>query len=309
MQIILLSRFCNKTGGFHLCRLNVLLTVLLLGGAACGGLIFLGYCVGVSNIPVTTQDTLISKLRGELERERVAREQSHRRAEEQVNALAMSLGQLQAHIYRLNALGTRLTKMIDLDNGEFDFSQPPAQGGPETALDSESLNAPDLVPLLDALAKELEDREAQLTVLADLLTTRDLKDKARPAGRPVRSGWVSSRFGKRIHPLTGKKDYHKGIDFAGKAGSDVMAVASGVITWSGKRYGYGELVEISHGNRYVTRYAHNQERLVDVGETVKKGQVIARMGSTGKSTGPHVHFEILHNRRAVDPAKYIWASR
>ena len=119
------------------------------------------------------------------------------------------------------------------------------------------------------------------------------------------AGYVSSRFGHRTDPFTGRRAFHKGVDFAGRAGADVVAVASGVVIWSGPRYGYGELVEINHGNGYVTRYAHNADNLVVIGETVKRGQVVARMGDTGRATGPNLHFEVLHNGKAVDPLTYI----
>ena len=119
------------------------------------------------------------------------------------------------------------------------------------------------------------------------------------------SGYVSSSFGNRTDPFTGRAAFHKGIDFAGRAGTEVMAVASGVVIWSGDRYGYGEMVEINHGNGYVTRYAHNSENLVVVGDTVKRGEVIASMGNTGRATGPNLHFEVLRNGRVVDPLTYI----
>jgi murein DD-endopeptidase MepM/ murein hydrolase activator NlpD len=130
-----------------------------------------------------------------------------------------------------------------------------------------------------------------------------------PAGRPITSGWLSSYFGIRTDPFTGKKERHKGLDFAGKLGSDVVAVASGVVTWAGRRYGYGNLVEINHGNGYSTRYGHNDKITVKVGDAVKKGQIIAKMGSTGRSTGPHVHFEVLHKGKQVDPMSYIKTAR
>ncbi|UCE89604.1 MAG: M23 family metallopeptidase, partial [Pseudomonadota bacterium] len=136
-----------------------------------------------------------------------------------------------------------------------------------------------------------------------------LQAEVMPAGRPVKRGWLSSYFGKRTDPFTGRRVHHAGVDFAGKLGSDVVAVAAGVVTYSGKRYGYGNLVEIDHGNGYSTRYGHNRENLVKVGDTLKKGHLIAKMGSSGRSTGPHVHFEVLLNGRAVNPKKYVHASR
>ena len=109
----------------------------------------------------------------------------------------------------------------------------------------------------------------------------------------------------RIDPISGERAWHDGADFAGREGSDILAVASGVVSWSGYRSGYGTMVEVSHGDGLSTRYAHNQQNLVDVGDLVRRGDVIALMGSSGRSTGPHVHFEVFKNGRAVDPASYV----
>jgi murein DD-endopeptidase MepM/ murein hydrolase activator NlpD len=162
-----------------------------------------------------------------------------------------------------------------------------------------------VIGALDVLDEQLADRNRQLTVLEDFLLNRKLLDEIRPEGRPVTAGYISSRFGNRTDPFTGRRAFHKGIDFAGREGSDVVAVASGVVIWSGERSGYGELVEVNHGNGYVTRYGHNADNLVAVGDTVKRGQIIARMGDTGRATGPNLHFEVLLNGKAVDPLTYI----
>jgi murein DD-endopeptidase MepM/ murein hydrolase activator NlpD len=121
----------------------------------------------------------------------------------------------------------------------------------------------------------------------------------------VSSGWISSYFGKRTDPFTGKPANHTGMDFAGKLGDEVVAVGDGVVTWSADRYGYGIMVEVNHGNGYFTRYAHNAENLVAVGDEVKKGQAVALMGKTGRATGPNLHFEVLKNGRRVNPVNFI----
>ena len=145
----------------------------------------------------------------------------------------------------------------------------------------------------------------QLEVLDDLLVSKKLQADTFVAGRPIKKGWLSSRYGKRIDPFTGKTAWHNGVDFAGKVGADIIAVASGVITTAQSRTGYGKTVEINHGGGYKTRYAHAKELFVDVGDVVRKGDLIAAMGSTGRSTGPHVHFEVFKNGRTVDPAAYL----
>jgi len=223
----------------------------------------------------------------------------------QMDALSMRLGAAQANVIRLNALGERLTKMAGLDAGEFDFKDPPPQGGPSDSRESDNLDVRDFSHSLDKLALQLEDREQQLSVIETLLMSRNLRQEVIPSGRPVKHGWLSSPYGKRTDPFNGKTEFHPGIDFAGKLGTKIMAVASGVVTWAGSRYGYGNMVEIDHGNGYSTRYGHAEKLLVKVGQTVKKGQPIALMGSTGRSTGPHVHFEVRIHGRTVNPARFL----
>jgi murein DD-endopeptidase MepM/ murein hydrolase activator NlpD len=271
---------------------------------------FAGYKLGISSQQIDPDDLSIA-MQSELEAQRLRIEEATRTAEENMDALALRLGKLQAHVMRLDALGQRLTTMAKLDKGEFDFEHPPAQGGPESGKDDPvtSLAVPDFLKTLDDLSHQLEDRSQQLAVLEDMMMNRKLDEEVVPAGRPITRGWLSSYYGKRTDPFTGRRAHHSGIDFAGKLGSDVVAVAAGVVTYAGRRSGYGNLVEINHGKGYSTRYGHNKEILVKVGDTVKKGQVISKMGTTGRSTGPHVHFEVLYNGRAVNPIKYIHASR
>lgn len=225
--------------------------------------------------------------------------------QERVDAMAVRLGQVDAHVIRINALGKRLTEMANIDHREFNFDAEPSTGGPEAEGAGASAEIPDLTAMLDRLEKEVELRGAQLSALENVILARELNEQIRPEGRPVLQGFISSYFGERQDPFTGHQAFHKGVDFAGAAGSPVVAVAAGIVTWSGSRPGYGTLVEISHGNGYVTRYAHNQKNLVTVGQTVERGQPIALMGSTGRSTGPHVHFEVLRNGRQVNPLTFV----
>ena len=226
--------------------------------------------------------------------------------EDTLDALAIRLGQMNARVIRLDALGRRLTDMGGLQDGEFDFDTAPALGGPEEPYPTGSAVAvPDVLAAMNELDSQLDDREAQLGALESVLMTQSLSERVYPAGRPVTSGWMSSYFGRRTDPFTGKPANHKGVDFAGKSGAEVVAVADGVVTWSSNRYGYGQMVEINHGNGYATRYAHNSENLVNLGEEVRKGQTVALMGDTGRATGPNLHFEVLHKGRAVNPVKFI----
>tara|TARA_R110002049_G_scaffold73329_19_gene189652 strand:+ start:3082 stop:4014 length:933 start_codon:yes stop_codon:yes gene_type:complete len=226
--------------------------------------------------------------------------------EDTLDALAIRIAQMNARVIRLDALGRRLTEMADIDDGEFDFDSEPAVGGPEEPVAAGSNVAiPDVVDAMTSLDVQLADREAQLWVLENVLMNENLEDRVYPQGRPVNAGWLSSYFGKRTDPFTGKPANHLGIDFAGKMGADITAVADGVVTWSGDRYGFGAMVEINHGNGYSTRYAHNSENLVEVGDEVRKGQVIALMGKSGRATGPNLHFEVLRNGQRVNPLNFI----
>jgi murein DD-endopeptidase MepM/ murein hydrolase activator NlpD len=176
-------------------------------------------------------------------------------------------------------------------------------GGP--GMLGETYQAPEIQTVLDKFASRIDRREQQLEVLDDLLLANKIKTDTFVAGRPIKRGWMSSRYGKRTDPFNGRLAWHAGVDFAGKQGSDVIAVASGIVTWASDRYGYGKLVEINHGNGYKTRYAHGAEIKVKLGDVVRKGDIIAAMGSSGRSTGPHVHFEVYKNGRTVDPAAYL----
>lgn len=223
-----------------------------------------------------------------------------------LEALTIKLAEAQARLLRVEALGERLVSVSKIKSGEFDFSTRPALGGQMVQAEGEAFEPRGFMTEIDSLIDDIEGKERQLAVLQSVLEDKVLKNEVFLAGRPIRKGWMSSFFGKRIDPFNGRLAQHKGIDFAGKEGADVIAVASGVVTWSGDRHGYGLMVELDHGGGYVTRYAHNKENNVSLGEIVHKGQTLGKMGSSGRSTGPHVHFEVLRNGRAVNPERYVY---
>lgn len=230
-------------------------------------------------------------------------------AERQVNALTLRLAELQGRLTRLDALGERLTVKSSLDDGEFDFNAVPAVGGPENTVDTDKNQArPSLLDAIDELADQIDNREQQLDLLDRLIANQHYEDDAFLAGTPVRrgEGWVSSRYGRRTDPFTGKSSWHNGFDIAGPIGTDIMAVAGGVVVFSGENGGFGLFIEINHGNGYTTRYAHCDKLKVKVGDVVTRGQLIAKMGNTGRSTGPHLHLEIHKDGKSLDPAKYIY---
>jgi murein DD-endopeptidase MepM/ murein hydrolase activator NlpD len=226
----------------------------------------------------------------------------------EVDALVARIGSLNAQLIRLDALGRRLTDLAGLDRGEFDFDQPPPAGGPEPAAEQGgSAQVPELTAVLDTLEAQVNDRAQQLGALETLLASRELGARIMPGGLPLIGGWISSHFGFRSDPFTGHGAFHAGVDFAGVPGSKVIAVGPGVVTFSGYRTGYGNLVEITHPTGYVTRYGHNSRNLVRVGQAVQKNEPIAVIGSTGRSTGTHVHFEVLRDGNVLNPMRYLAA--
>jgi murein DD-endopeptidase MepM/ murein hydrolase activator NlpD len=305
MQLILLSKDRGHLGQMRLSSGRVWLTICCLALLFCAGAFYGGFRAA-EVFGVSHPQTQVAAWQKELAEQQKVVDGTRQALQQNLDALALRLGQMNAHVVRLDALGARLTQMAGLKDGEFDFSSVPSLGGPEEPLgDSEFMQISGVANALDTLDNQLADRGRQLTVLEDLLLNRKLRDEIHPEGRPVTAGYISSRFGARTDPFTGRRAFHKGVDFAGREGAEVVAVASGVVIWSGPRYGYGQMVEINHGNGYVTRYAHNADNLVAVGDTVKRGQVIARMGDTGRATGPNLHFEVLLNDRQVDPLTYI----
>ena len=227
---------------------------------------------------------------------------TRREAQREVNALAARLGELQAQANRLNALGDRLTRIAKLGDGEFDFDKPVGVGGAERA---EDMPARDLVDGLDGVQAQFGSAGRQLSVLEALLFDQELERNAMPSRSPVASSYITSGYGGRADPFGGGRAFHKGIDFDANTGDPVMTVADGVVSYSGVRSGYGNVVEVDHGNGFVTRYAHNSRNTVKVGDLVRVGQEIARAGSTGRSTGAHVHFEVWENGRVHNPRKFL----
>jgi murein DD-endopeptidase MepM/ murein hydrolase activator NlpD len=305
MQLILLSKDRGHLAHLRLDSGRAWLAISAIAIVVCAAAFFGGIAAarvfGISN-----PRAQVEVWKQELTEQQSIVAGTRRALQENIDALALRLGQMNAHVVRLDALGARLTQMAGLKDGEFDFTSAPSLGGPEEPLaDSDFTKISGVINTLDGLDQQLTDRARQLTVLEDLLLNRKLRDEVHPEGRPVTSGYISSRFGSRTDPFTGRRAFHKGVDFAGPSGADVVAVASGVVIWSGPRFGYGQLVEVNHGNGYTTRYAHNADNLVAVGDTVRRGQVIARMGKSGRATGPNLHFEVLLNDQPVDPLTYV----
>lgn len=296
-------RFAITPGRVHLWLAPLLLLALMAG---------LGFGAGrwLGQTTVRAPEELVAVWAAQVAGQRLEVAQVRVTAEENARALSQRVAQLQAQFIRLDAAGERMTEIAGIDPAEFNFGEPPAVGGPEPvdAFIGPAGGDPLLASILE-LESRLGDRERSMRVIEDILLSGKLQREFRPSGRPVEAGYVSSAYGWRSDPFTGRQAMHTGIDFAGARGSEVLAVAGGIVGEAGVRDGYGLTVEINHGNGYATRYGHNAKVLVQPGARVVKGQKIATMGSSGRSTGPHVHFEVLLNGTIVDPAQYVQAAQ
>ena len=269
----------------------------------CGVFMFV---LGRTTAPVS--DQMLSNIEAlRLDIQQQQREVDHLRSNNQlsVNALAVRLAELQAASTRLDALGERLAQMGQLSLDEFDFSQPAPMRGTSELDTLGTYTDADLREAILGLSDKLRRQSSQLDALQFLMVNRQIESDLTPAGWPVSKGWISSRYGERSDPLTGKRSMHWGYDFTGKIGTEVLSVASGVVTWAGPRTTYGNTVEIDHGNGYITRYAHNRDLAVKAGDQVSAGQLIASLGNSGRTSGPHVHFEVLKYGARINPSKLV----
>lgn len=272
----------------------------------------LGTVLGVGcllGIGVSTSIGMVgdSALQAKVDRQEQELEKVRQQAQTEVNALAARLGELQAQATRLNALGERLTQMGKLEDGEFDFENAPGmgdgdEGGPVQDIPVNAVNSD-----LQMLEQRFAASGKQLSVLESLLFDHQLEKNAVPSRMPISNSYVTSSFGTRADPFRGGAANHKGIDFHARTGDPVLAVADGVVSFSGVKGGYGNVVEVDHGNGYKTLYAHNSRLTVKEGALVRAGSEVAKAGSTGRSTGAHVHFEVWENGVAVNPRKFLGA--
>ena len=308
MNIILVGK---RHGKSRVLPVNLVFAIILAGILLLlvAGSAWLGYLLASpqagTGYSAALSTPVVNEWQARLEAQRSELRRISEQSRQQVDALTLRLGQIQGRLLRLDALGQRFVETGLVGSEEFNFDQPAAVGGPEEGRGGDSFSVPELASMIEQLEARVADREKQLRLLDSLMSRKKLEDARFVAGRPITWGWLSSRYGYRSDPFTGRRTWHDGVDLAGKEGSDIIAVAAGVVTWAGERYGYGNLVEIDHGDGLVTRYGHAKSIKAKVGDIVEKGQVIALMGSTGRSTGPHVHFEVLHNGKSRNPEDYI----
>jgi murein DD-endopeptidase MepM/ murein hydrolase activator NlpD len=219
-----------------------------------------------------------------------------------LSAMAVRLGELQAQSAKLDALSEHLAKAVGMTEKEIPKAN--GQGGIEVM--PKAFTASELGELIDELTLKLTVQNDHFHVFDGLLLENSANRRFLPTQLPVAgTSWRSSDFGYRVDPFTGMKAFHEGIDFSANPGTPVIAAASGRVTRAGVHPQYGKIVEIDHGNGLMTRYAHNSDLLVNEGDLVVRGQAVALVGSTGRSTGPHLHFEVRLNGVAQNPARFF----
>lgn len=251
----------------------------------------------------------LADLEQAIRRQQQALRDARESADIEIGEMGRRIGVLQAHLVRLNALGQRLAEVSELNAGEFDFTDDPAMGGPSVEVLTRKTEVADLMNTLDQLTQHSTDNHKQLEILESLIAGRDLAQATYPQGWPTDGGWVSSRYGYRRDPFTGRRAFHRGVDIANRSDAPIRAVASGIVTEIGTDDGYGNRVEVSHGFGFASRYAHVASVSVAPGQRVERGEMIASMGSTGRSTGPHLHFELLEDTKAVNPDEFLRAAK
>jgi murein DD-endopeptidase MepM/ murein hydrolase activator NlpD len=309
MEFIVLTQRRRIQRALHFGTTTVFLFSIAVTGLAAGSFWFGQHYQALLAVEDPRPALHAAALRAEVHQQRLAVEGAVGGARRDLDALALRLSELQARAIRTDALGLRLAELAGLDAEEFSFGKPPARGGSEPAAETTANQGVDFVSGLEALARTLESRTHELEALEASLLSGRAQEQTELTGRPSLSGWISSVFGPRNDPLTGVRSFHYGVDFAGKRGSPIIAVAAGIIAYVGTRSGLGRLVVIDHGNGYRTRYAHNLQNKVKLGQRVDKGQIVATLGSSGRSTGNHVHFEVLKNGKPLDPMAFIRAAK
>ena len=304
MHIILVSSRLAKSRSWTLTHRH------LLAGSVCMAVLVFGLTLALfwvtvrhaAEFKLPLLDSLV------LSAQEAQRRKTEEFLRENLNAMAVKLGQMQAQLMRLDALGERLSALAGLKPGEFRFTEPPGRGGAMSSIPPQDLSMPEFNRQLDQLSRQMENRTDSLGILESQLFDAKVKKKLMPTIPPVDASWSASSFGWRIDPFNGMLAMHEGVDFVVDTGTPIFAAAGGVVSYSGPHPQYGFLVEIDHGNDFTTRYAHCSRLLVKEGEVVQRGSKIAESGSTGRATGPHVHFEVRYRGVAQNPARFLQAS-
>ena len=305
MQIILISDRLARARSVHMSTVHLVGTAflaltLLFGATAALYWLTLRYAAEV-RLPAL-QQLVAAAQQAEAERERVFVQQN-------LNSMAMKLGEMQAQLTRIDAVGERLSALAGFRPQEIKFIEAPGLGGAApTLLPQQNLSLGEFSEKLLVLARQVESRNDMLGVLEAQLFEQAVKKKMIPTMMPVKGPYNSSTFGRRLDPFSGQWAMHEGIDFIADHGAPIVAAAAGVVVFAGFHPQYGYAADIDHGNDLVTRYAHTSKLLVKEGDIVQRGRKIAEVGSTGRSTGPHLHFEVRFRGAAQNPAKFLVTS-
>ena len=299
MNIILVSARLAKAR-----TLTLTFSHLVLGaGAGLLAVLIVAFGLQYVILRYASGNPLVSSLILNAQQEQNEKMQDYLR--DNLNAMASKLGQMQAQLLRLDTLGERLAKTAGFKPQEFMFDQPPARGGALSTLPTYNLSLGDLSRQVDLLTKQMDDRTEKLGILDSLMIVDSAKKKLLPSVLPVEGGWYSSNFGWRIDPFNGTRAFHEGMDFMAEVGTPARAAAGGVVAYSDFHVQYGNMIEIDHGNGLITRYAHLAQRLVKMGDVVLSGGKIGTVGSTGRATGPHLHFEVRQSGAPLNPVRFL----
>lgn len=306
MQIILISDRLGKVRTVALSRRHLLLTIVLalFGAASLAAIVYWASMRFAVEFKVPAiRELLAATERRESERAREFMQQN-------LNAMAVKLGEMQAQLTRLDALGERLSAIAGVLPQEFRFSETPGMGGAQaTSIPPYDLSLAEFNQRLAALSQGVENRSDMLGVLEAQLFFQAVNKKLLPTMLPVNAQFNASGFGMRIDPITGQQAMHEGIDFIADTGTSVVSAAGGVVQFAGFHPQYGHVIDIDHGNDLVTRYAHLSKMLVEEGAIVQRGRKIAEVGSTGRSTGSHLHFEVRFKGAAQNPMRFLGSNR
>jgi murein DD-endopeptidase MepM/ murein hydrolase activator NlpD len=306
MQIILLHpRFQAKS--LTLTNRHILLIALIFMAGVIGGAASLYYLT--INHTIGGKLAIIGEARASSSLDDAVQQEKY--IKENLAAMAIKLGEMQAQLMRLDALGERVQGLAGVKPEEFNFKELPGRGGAELSSlgkrDAHTFSMAEFRQLLEATEKNIEHRADYMNVVETSLMRDKIRFKLLPTIQPVNVSYNASGFGWRIDPFSGKGAFHEGIDFSAPAGTPIVAAAGGVVIAAEYHHQFGNMLEIDHGNNIVTRYAHASKLLMKVGDIVKRGQQIAHVGSTGRSTGAHLHFEVLVKGVQQDPHKFLAA--
>lgn len=280
---------------------------LLIAGLSTGLTLVLALGIFIGSLFTGKQKDFdkIATLQSRVEQSQVALNEYKSMVQNDLDSMSLQVGRLMAQSTRLNALGNRLTEANNMNPEEFNLDSAPGIGGASLQLTGEHNTPQDLYQNLFSLENSFIQQQEKLNILTQLLNEESSNSLSTPHSKPLKGGWISSRYGKRIDPFTGQKASHSGMDFSGKYDAEITAAAEGIVVWAGKRGNYGNLVEIDHGNGYTTRYAHAKSLKVSLGQRVSAGELIAIMGKSGRATSEHLHFEVLKNGHKVNPLPFI----